>query len=284
MARTIRKKLNLFGRVFLAILALANITKASSGRLDIINSIESPYTSQDAKIIHKLGVSEGVSEDYDIKKDRIYGAMFNPSGISAKIVSIIPGYELMWDLRPEDSTTPVNLELAIHKEGANRGDPVTIDSENELWFSLPIAGAPYFYDFGKEPITLWERNIIDPNESPNDPNNYTLSFMADVRDANDKQGGTAIIPLDNLNGTYGSEIPYMYAQVRFNTFPGNFDLHSRVDMQNFAFLSEDWGKTDVNSIADISGPNGIPDKNVDFYDLSLFTRDYLKDPNDPNTW
>jgi len=40
----------------------------------------------------------------------------------------------------------------------------------------------------------------------------------------------------------------------------------------------------VNSIADISGPNGTSDKSVDFYDLSAFTDDYLRDINDPNTW
>jgi len=40
----------------------------------------------------------------------------------------------------------------------------------------------------------------------------------------------------------------------------------------------------VNSIADISGPNGTSDKSVDFYDLSAFTDDYLRDINEPGTW
>ena len=50
-----------------------------------------------------------------------------------------------------------------------------------------------------------------------------------------------------------------------------------VNLDDFAVLANEWGKSDVNSIADISGPNGIPDKNVDFYDLDAFAADYLKD-------
>jgi len=32
------------------------------------------------------------------------------------------------------------------------------------------------------------------------------------------------------------------------------------------------------------GSNGIPDRNVDYWDLEAFAEDYLKDINDPNTW
>jgi len=46
----------------------------------------------------------------------------------------------------------------------------------------------------------------------------------------------------------------------------------------------DWDARDVNSIADISGPNGVPDKNVDYWDLQAFTGDYLRDINEPGTW
>jgi len=114
--------------------------------------------------------------------------------------------------------------------------------------------------------------------------------MADIREAVDKSNyyplgfKTAVIPLAPLDGIYGSEVPYMYTQVRFNTFPGDFNLDGKVNLEDFSYLGKDWMTTDVNSIADISGPNGLPDKNVDIHDLSLFARDWLKDSNDPNTW
>jgi len=218
------------------------------GRLDILDRLVNTfYTNQDIKLIHRGDVP--VSEGYD-NKDCIYYGMFNPEGIKAKIVSIIPGYELEIDVRPIDSTSPVNLELSIHGQNANRGDPITMSCENVLKCSLPISGAPYFYNFGKKPITLWERTIIDPNENPNDPNNYTLSFMADIREAIDN--GTAI-PLADLNGTYGSEVPYAWLQVRFDKFPGDSNLDGRVDLEDLSYIGRDWMVTDINSVADISG-------------------------------
>jgi hypothetical protein len=211
----------------------------------------------------------------------------NPN--TTKIISRVDGYELGNDTRPLDSFTSVDLELSLHSE---HNTPITVSNlENELWCNLPFAQSDG-YDFGNTPITFWEKTIIDPNGNPNDPNNYTISFMADVREAIDKSDfydpwtgvKSSRIILPKLNDTYESQAPYMYAQVRFNTFPGDFNLRSRVDLEDFTILANEWGRTDVNSIADISGPDGIPDKNVDVYDLALFTRDYLKDANDPNTW
>jgi hypothetical protein len=67
-------------------------------------------------------------------------------------------------------------------------------------------------------------------------------------------------------------------------FPGDISLDGRVDNTDFAYFAPYWGATDVNSVADISGPNGIPDKNVDYWDLGAFSDDYLRDINEPNTW
>lgn len=225
----------------------------------------------------------GGTDGFDVPDlDNPYGFPPGPYNKATKIVSIIPGHELRDDVRETDSFTPVNLELSLHSR--DRSNIIVPNLENKL--KVQIDPKSLEWDFLPKPITLWERTILDPNEDPNDPNNYTISFLADVRDANDKQGGTgtATIPLADLNGTYGSEVPYMYAQLRFNTFPGDFDLHSRVDMRDFAILANDWNATDVNSVADISGPNGLPDKNVDYWDLALFSGDYLKDSNDPNTY
>ena len=148
--------------------------------------------------------------------------------------------------------------------------------KNELRCSFPVVGL----DFGKKPITLWRRHETGKSEE------YDLEFLADIREAIAKQGGEAKIPLPNLNETYESQDPYDYLQVRFDVFPGDFDLHSRVDLSDFAYMGKDWGKTGRPGefITDISGPNGIPDGNVNFYDLEMYAIDYLKDPNDPNTW
>jgi hypothetical protein len=73
-------------------------------------------------------------------------------------------------------------------------------------------------------------------------------------------------------------------QLRFDKFSGDFDRDGKGDLRDFSYLAQYWNIKDVNTIADISGPDGIPDKVVDIYDFALFSRDYLKDSNDPNTW
>lgn len=79
-------------------------------------------------------------------------------------------------------------------------------------------------------------------------------------------------------------MPYGFYQVKFDKCAGDLDLDGKVNLSDFSYLAQLWNKTDVNSMSDISGPSGIPDKTINIYDLSLFVRDYLKDSNDPNTW
>jgi len=275
VGRTIKNN----GNITLAALGLSfiinNNLSATKGKLDIFNKI---YTNSSQGLVINHTVKEGVSDDYD-SWDHIYDAMFDPSGISSKIVSLVQGEdgekELNIDRRPEESIAQANLELSLHSQF---GNPITISSLNELWCSLPLAGSPYFYDFGNKPIALKQYD-------PNDPNRFYPLY--DIRQIIAHQNGpynTGIIELRPLNATYGSEVPYAYFKLYFDRFPGGFDLRSRVDLADFAIMAEDYGKTDVNSVADISGPNGMPDNNVNLYDLSLYTRDYLKDSNDPNTW
>lgn len=226
--------------------------------------------------------SEG-KEGYN-SSDRIYSTLFPPSGKMTKIISRIPGYELRVDTRPIDSLTPIDVELAIHTQW---GGSLTFSNiKNELWCSLPLAKTPpYFADFGNKPLTLWEKSIIDPNENPNDPNNYTISLITDIREAIDKSdfiGGDgikyALVPRPDLNGTYASQVPYDYLQTRFDVFPGDFDFDGEVNLKDYAY----WANCDP--IADITGEQGLPDGIVDLQDFVLYLRDYLKDSNDPNTW
>jgi len=255
--------------LLVGILGRSNNLYASVGKIGISNHIyDYSFCGMSYNIVHAPGGTEGFGQ-----YDHQYGAMFCPDGKNTKIVTIIPGYELLNDGRPTDSVTPVNIELSIHTQW---GGPFPFSNmKNELHCEFPRAGEPYFWTFGNKPITLWKRD-------PNDPN--ALYFMADIREGIAKQGGVGIIPLPDLNGTYASQVPYGWYQVRFDTFSGDFNLNGMVDLEDFSLISQDWMKTDVNSVADISGPDGIPDKKIDVFDLSLYISNYLKDSNDPNTW
>jgi len=259
-----------------AVEALADYVH-QSGKLSIENALINygDFDWGDHNTVHALGGTEGDGPGDD---DYHRPIPWNPAGLTTKIISRIPDHELKQEANPLNSLTPINLELNL----VSKLDvPITLpDVENELWCSFVKGNT-----FNKKPICLY-RKI--PGKG--------LKFLADIRKAIAKNKG--IISLPNLNGTFSNWVrkediegekyfeltkPYDYLQIIFD-FPGNFDLHSRVDLSDLTYMSKDWRETDINSIADISGPNGIPDKNVDFHDFSLFARDYLKNINDPNTW
>jgi hypothetical protein len=195
--------------------------------------------------------------------------MFNPSGIASKIVSEVDGKELNGDSRPEKSMSGVTLHLGLVSES---GNVITISSANKL----KLCFDPYnqgYGDFGNQPITLQQYK-------PNDPNAFYPVY--DIRKVIANNGGE--IPLPNLDGSFDSGQTYAHFVLSFNRFLADLNDSGKVGLEDFAYFAADWNATDVNSVADISGPNGLPDKNVDAYDLSLFARDWLKDINDPNTW
>jgi hypothetical protein len=58
--------------------------------------------------------------------------------------------------------------------------------------------------------------------------------------------------------------------------PGDLNLSGNVDLEDFAILARDWGKTSGTYTGDISGPSGVKDGYVDLYDLRAFSEDWLQ--------
>ena len=189
--------------------------------------------------------------------------------VTTKIISVVPGYELRVDTRNLNSFTSVDLELSLHSQS---GAPINV-SNLENWLSCIIDPNNKGWDFQPKPLTLWRRFLAEPDK---------LQFLADIREAFAKQGGTGIVPLPDLNGTYESQVPYDFLQLRFDVYPGDLDLHSKVDLNDFSHLAKDWGRQGEprEFIGDITGPLGIPDGKVDNIDLERYVRDYLKDIRD----
>jgi len=244
----------------------------NTGKLEIGNEVND-YDFD--RVSHSTAHSPGGTEDYG-SWDRPYiGPRIWITQKATKIVSkdrvYTSNYELTNDARPLESFTPVNLELSLHEKD---GNPISVSNlRNELKFKLPYANPPDFADFSPKPITLWRRFLAEPDK---------LQFLADIREACAKQGGTGIVPLPNLDGEYASQVPYDFLQVRFDVYPGDFDLHSKVDLNDFSHLARDWGRQGEprEFIGDITGPLGLPDGKVDGFDLERYVRDYLKDIRD----
>ena len=210
------------------------------------------------------------TDGFDVGYDVSYsGSPFWINPVTTKIISRVLDYELGVDTRGLDSFAPVNLELSLHSE---HDTPINV-SNLENWLRCIIDPNNRRWDFQPKPLTLWRRFPAEPDK---------LQFLADVREACAKQGGTGIVPLPNLDGEYASQVPYDFLQVRFDVYPGDFDLHSKVDLNDFSHLAKDWGRQGEprEFIGDITGPLGLPDGKVDGFDLERYVRDYLKDISD----
>ena len=170
-----------------------HIITSALGKLEIINKIDAPYTSHACNIVHMDGATEGIDDD-----DHVYGAMFNPSNIAAKVISKVGSTELDVDLRPLNSGATINLELSLV---SSSGDPVSIESENELILSYPLEG----YTFDSSTLILQQYD-------PDDANAVYPAY--NVTDVIDNQQG--IITLENITGSHDSEVPYAYFTLTFS--------------------------------------------------------------------
>ncbi|MBN2593018.1 MAG: hypothetical protein JXA81_05875 [Sedimentisphaerales bacterium] len=74
--------------------------------------------------------------------------------------------------------------------------------------------------------------------------------------------------MDDGGGGYGLAICFGRPTNEFSL--ADFNNDGIINGDDFAFLVRDWGKTNIDSVADISGPDGIPDRNVDDFDLRAF--------------
>jgi hypothetical protein len=102
----------------------------------------------------------------------------------------------------------------------------------------------------------WGRTGIVKGSDPNNLGDY-----ADISDIYDKNGNLV---------SYGDGVVDNNDLAIFKTyfkFPGDLNLDGIVNNTDFAYLADDWNAGDAN-----------------FYDLSAFVGDYLKDINVPSTW
>lgn len=162
------------------------------------------------------------------------------------------------DRRSEHSSTPFKLD-SFYK------GTLGSDSNDVLHFNFPNLS----YTFGpNEPI------LFQSDRMPYGP-------VVDVRRAiAQNSGGVPLIDvLAGTTGEYGSGVLTIGTRLL-----ADLDDSNEVNFEDFAIFAEDWQKGPGQYVADICGPNGIPDGYVDNYDLAAFCEDWLKDINDPSTW
>jgi len=236
---------------------LYSSVKASQGQLEIINALKDVSGSN---FVYNVGHVNDASEGYVGGEDFDYDrTILSPNGYRTKLISRVDGHELGLDARPVDNNS-VDLELSLHSEN---GQAISITSGNELRCSLPWASEGY--DFGNKPITYWEKNETDPNYA---------SLVANVRKEILQNSG--VVPLEDLDGTYTSEEPYLYAGIRFDVYDSDLNEDGKVDFHDYAIYANNYyrnGITDANRI-DVNDPGAWADfdldGDVDMRDLACF--------------
>ena len=242
------KKLGLVGRVLLGVGALVNTTNATiDGKLNVTNSV-SVCSNQDHALVHLTGATEGIDGS-----DSIYGSIFPPScNVSSKIVSIVQNTELIVDARPEESLTPVKYELSLISKD---GQPITINSTNELWIEMPLA-VSHGYDFGTKTMTF----ELDNGQRYN------------IRTLTNNGTQVGIITLPDLNGTYDSEEVYTTVGLDFKK-TADLNNDGIVNNLDYVIMAGNWGNSKAMGgigkylLGDITGAGGLPDGKIDSLDL-----------------
>jgi len=225
---------------------------------NVINSSEPVLRVQ-----HREGALESPYDRYDRNKE--FELEFLPEGYP-EIYSDVNSVRLGLDARSLGSNTPFNLKLVYKRD-------VGVGSSLDNYFR---------FAFGSE--TFDNKPIIFQQTTSTDPNAFYPVY--DVRRAIAQNEGK--VPLEKLvAGSYSPDAPYGSGILTIGTrllADIKNEEDGLVNLVDYAVLANEWGKSDVNSIADISGPDGISDRKVNFYDLKAFGDDYLRDINEPGTW
>jgi len=248
------KKLNLATWFLIGATLLFGGEKAradNSGNIKIWNTSDS--TEGYVNGVHYPGYSEEPDDSGDRDKE------FELNGLSNRCFEAyldVNGTRLWDDYRPVDSNVPFRLKL-VYKGNVTQGN----EPDNWLEFEFPWGES---YKFGNRPMTLQQE----------DANGVDLSngLRCDVRAIVDNGGE---IDLGKLPaGDYTPDTPYIHLRLDFDKLLADLDGRGIVNLKDYAILAKYWGK-EGRSIADISGPNGVPDMKVDVYDLAKMAEQWL---------
>lgn len=114
----------------------------------------------------------------------------------------------------------------------------------------------------------------------NDPN-FTNTSYIDISDFRGKS--IELLIAFNSDDISGGVLEVENFTFHCTTVKQDLNIDGRVDFTDYSELGNNWGKLG-NVTGDICGPNEIPDSIVNGCDLEFFSKVWLRDANDPNTW
>ena len=119
--------------------------------------------------------------------------------------------------------------------------------------------------------------LIATKETPDGNNIEEGGYRGDIRAEMDYSGPDfASIDFGELPaGTYTPDTPFLHLRVDFDKPLGDLDNDNVVNLKDYAIIAKRW-REEERSIADISGPNDVPDRTVDYYDLGELVGSWLE--------
>jgi len=245
----------LFGGV-----AKANDDANNWGCLNIVVKLEGKDISYSLGIVkHDLfypGATDGI-DDHDT-----IGTLFH-SGMSGAFVDI-EGNKVVTEYSANSSRT------AKHVKGFYNG---TIASENEPNIIVELSWLWAEPDVGR----FGDMPLIATKEDSNGNNIENDGYRGDIRAEMAYSGPDfASIDFGKLPAeTYTPDTPFLHLRIDFEKPLADLNNDNVVNLKDYAVLAKRW-REEGKCIADITGPDGVPDMVVDYYDLAIIAKDWLE--------
>lgn len=239
----------------------------------------SSFTKPSIGISHSTGSREP-EEGYENGIDVLFnGNQFPPTIDIYSKINFEP-YRLMRDYRSPTSTTAINIEISGRLGG------ILPEPQNaNLQFS--------FYNIGEDNFS--RKNIIGELSQRVDDGEggykYALIGNYDIKNL---VNSARTIPISVENGITQGDVFFPSHKLNYYFF-NHADLNRdrKVDGFDFAIFSQNWGRSDPNTLGDNVGsdPNNLDSYSdidrsgaVDCNDLGIFSGEWLYNADDPNTW
>jgi len=210
------------------------------------NGILQIVLKKDPSVYENLDASDALYAKPDISRSsKIVSVLYNETTESL--------FELVDDFRPLNTNQDLYLETALVSK---TGTPLIIRTPLTHTLKISMPNADKKGNFRNKPITLQQYN---PEDSSQEFPPYDLRQIITI-----KQGK---IILENLIGSYDSEVPNAYYVLSFNRNIADINKDEAVNENDLALLQERLGQTG-GSFADIASTEGagIPDYVVDEID------------------
>ncbi len=238
-----------------------NANDPNSGVIDLDALLNSTNGVDTARGVHYPGYNDIFVPGEDHRSTPLY--LEGDHNLSLKV----DGVDTCYDAKSVNTNMPFNMAVYYNGAIAEGEEPNLV-----LEFSFPYYSD--YYIFGN-------RDMIFQQEDSDGIPNTNGGFRGDARALEAYGGGLGKIDFGKVPaGTYEPNTPILNLRLDFDKLLADLNNDNVVNLKDYAVMADYW-MHEGRCIADISGPDGIPDINgipdmiVDTYDLAVLMNQWL---------